>query len=106
MSRNIKCFPSFISFYFLLNSLQTFFSFLSLCIPHRVFFLSLSPVFLSLAQTTFFLNPCSNLAFISNPLSGSLNHARSLLKNHDSKATDLCISRDGSPNTSQVRPLL
>src|SRR4051812_364160 len=84
-------------------SSNVYFLSLSPCIPHQVFSLSLSPVFLSLAQTKVFFK---NLAFILYPLSGSLNHALSLLKIYDSKASDLCISRDGSPNTSQVRPLL
>src|SRR3954468_20236350 len=81
---------------------------LSLCIPHQAFSLCLSCFFFLLPKQSFFLkkNPSSNLAFILNPLSGSLNHALSLLKIYDSKAADLCISRDGSPNTSQVRPLL
>src|SRR3954463_652197 len=96
---------SFILFSFKYSS-NAFHS-LSLCIPHQVFFSLSLLCFSSLAQTKFFFkNPSSNLAFTLNPLSGSLNHALSLLKIYDSKAADLCISRDGSPNTSQVRPLL
>src|SRR4051812_29099583 len=97
---SIICFILF-SFKYSSNAFHS----LSLCIPHQVFF-SLSPVFLLLLKQSFFKNPSSNLAFTLNPLSGSLNHALSLLKIYDSKAADLCISRDGSPNTSQVRPLL
>src|SRR3954466_13993116 len=93
MARNFKCYPAFVSFYFLLNILQTLFllylfAFLikscrSLSL-RVVFFLSLSPVFfffLSCSNKVLLKNPSSNLAFILNPLSGSLNHALSLLKN-------------------------
>src|SRR3954463_5569182 len=48
---------------------------LSPCIPHLVF--SLSPVFLSLLKH-FFLKPSSDLAFILNPLSGSMTQRRQI----------------------------
>src|SRR4051812_9840363 len=69
--------------FFLLNTLQNVFVFLSLCFPLKVF-LSLSLSFFHLLS--------QNLAF-----------TLSLLKLHDSTATDLCASRDGSSNTAQVR---
>src|SRR4051812_20472448 len=95
MSRNIKCYPSFVSFYFLLNILQTLllpsyifsintlflFSFSISLHSSSSFFFSLSPDFF-LAQTKFFFkkkkNPSSNLAFILNPLSGSMTQRRQI----------------------------
>src|SRR4051812_8934742 len=47
---------------------------LSPCIPHQVF--SLSPVFLSFL--IFFLKPSSDLAFILNPVSGSMTQRRKI----------------------------
>src|SRR4051812_47244025 len=60
------------------------------CFPISLFFLLKFSLSLSLSLVFHLLS--QNLAF-----------TLSLLKLHDSKATDLCASRDGSSYTSQVR---
>src|SRR3954469_12585844 len=51
----------------------------------------------------FSLSLSLSLSLVFHLLSQNLAFTLSLLKLHDSKATDLCASRDGSSNTAQVR---